>query len=47
MAASGVVDQLQILNTDLPRRFGNRRDLLAAMRMRQPMEDRHGDVLGS
>ena len=47
VAGSGVVDQLQILNADLPRGLGNLRDLLVAMRMWQPVKDRHGDVIGS
>jgi hypothetical protein len=47
VAGSGVVDQLQILNADLARGLGNLRDLLVAMRMWQPVKDRHGDVIGS
>ena len=47
VAGSGVVDQLQVLNADLPRGLGDLRDLLVAMRMWQPVKDRHGDVIGS
>ena len=47
VAGSCVVDQLQVLDADLPRRMGNLRDLLVAMRMWQAVEDRHSDVIGS
>ena len=47
VAGASVVDQLQILDADLPRRLRDVRDLLVAMRIRQPVEDRHGHVLGS
>ena len=47
MSGPGVVDKLQILDADLPRRLGNVRDPLVAMRMWRPAEDRHGDVLAT
>jgi hypothetical protein len=40
------VDQLQILNADLPRGLGDLRDLLVAMCVWLPVKDRHRDVLG-
>src|SRR5829696_1233013 len=48
MAGTRVVDQLQILDADLPRRFGDVRDLFVAVGVWvEPVQDRHGDVLGS
>jgi hypothetical protein len=41
------VDQLQVLNADVPRGLGDLRDLLVAMPMWQPVTDRHSDVIGS
>jgi hypothetical protein len=47
IAGARIVHQLQILYSDLLRRFGNVRDLLVAVRVGQPVENRHGDVIGS